>query len=110
MQLKEAVRGWVLSKEIDDYLAAYNDAHRLTINLRVTADMIEGVARSLKGAPERAHAGIPTNWPTHGDLTEAVSKTVAATEMARRLYQGIPQETRKLIQSPANIGKTATRP
>jgi phytoene/squalene synthetase len=97
-----------MSGEVEKYLIAFNQANELHAKLNDTADMIEEVADALRGEPDEALAGIPSDWPAAEDLRNVVRDFETASEQVHNLWDLVRRDLRVHLPQPDQIGRVAT--
>lgn len=81
--------------EIEEYLRAFDNVHRLAMRLRQVADQIASVANTIKQTPEMAPAVIPNDWPTGDQLRASVAELASAKAQLPLLWNRVPERIRQ---------------
>ena len=76
--LPTLLESWVIADEIEEYLDAFDNVHRLALRLHQVADQIANVADTIKQSPQMALAVIPNDWPTGEKLRVLVTELASA--------------------------------
>jgi len=86
-----------MADEIEEYLDAFDNVHRLALRLYQVADQIANVADTIKQSPQMALAVIPNDWPTGEKLRVLVTELASAKAQLPLLWYRVPVRLRQSI-------------
>jgi hypothetical protein len=99
----QADRGSAVSNEIENYLAAFNEAEGLAANLKRVADSIARVAAALQA---ETMIEVPEPWPNLEQLRNLVTELNEAKAHACQLWSHVPSDMQPRLPQPSRVAQS----
>lgn len=98
----QAGRGSAVSNEIENYLAAFNEAEGLAANLKRVADSLARVAAALQA---ETMIEVPEPWPNLEQLRNLVTELNDAKARACQLWSHVPSDMQPRLPRPSRVAQ-----
>ena len=96
-----------MSNEIENYLAAFNEAEGLAANLKRIADSIARVAAALQA---ETMIEVPEPWPNPEQLHNLVIELDEAKARAWQLWNHVPSDMKPRLPQPSGALRSRVGP